>query len=208
MMQWNDVAGTVSKDAPIVGVLLGGLAGAAVGSLTAAALGTEATPDAVSAALLANPQAAALKLEELETNSRVQLQQLALTAEQNRLQAAAAAQHAARLAAVRHSVRKRAAAPPTDWVRPTITMLLLAGAAGIIYCVFSGLAEGLLRDATASLTIGTVIGYWFNELKQTLAFWFGTTGEAQRSSAEVLNFAVSPGSVTVPGEETTDKPGS
>lgn len=44
-------------------------------------------------------------------------------------------------------------------------------------CIFSGIAEDLLKNATSSLTIGTVIGYWFNELKQIMAFWFGTVKE-------------------------------
>lgn len=202
-MEWKDIAGVVGKAAPFVGGILGGPAGAAVGGLVATALGTKATPDAVSAALLADPQAA-LKVKELETSAKVQLQQLAVTAEQNRLQAAAA-QYAAE-AADRDSARKLAAAQPGDWVRPAITGLLLLGAIGIIFCVFSGVAEPLLRDATASLTIGTVIGYWFNELKQTLAFWFGTTRSEQRSSAEVLQFAVSPGSVAGPDEGASDKP--
>lgn len=106
-----------------------------------------------------------------------------MTAEQNRLQAAAA-QYAAK-AADRGSARNLAAQQPRDWVRPAVTVLLLLGAAGIVFFVFSGMGEGLLRDATASLTIGTVIGYWFNEFKQVLAFWFGTTGETQRANAEV-----------------------
>lgn len=203
-MDWKDLAGVVGKAAPIVGGILGGPAGAAVGGLVATALGTDSTPDAVSTALLSDPQAA-VKLKELETNSRVQLQQLAVTAEQNRLQAAAA-QYAAE-ASDRDSARKLAAQQPNDKVRPTITGVLLVGALGIIYFVFSGLADGLLRDATASLTVGTVIGYWFNELKQTLAFWFGTTGEAQQASNEVRRFAVSPGSVTTPDDAGAQPPG-
>lgn len=193
-MNWKDLSGVVGKAAPVLGGILGGPAGIAVGGLIATALGTDATPDAVSTALLGDPQAA-VKLKELETNSKVQLQQLAVTAEQNRLQAAAA-QYAAE-AADRDSARNLAAQQPRDWVRPAITVLLLLGAAGIVFFVFSGMAEGLLRDATASLTVGTVIGYWFNELKQTLAFWFGTTGETQRANAEVRQFAVSPGTVTM-----------
>lgn len=196
-MDWKDLAGVVSKAAPVLGGILGGPAGVAVGGLLATALGTDASPDSVSAAILRDPQAA-IKLKELETNSRVQLQQLAVTAEQNRLQAAAA-QHASE-AADRDSARRLAARQPRDWVRPAVTVLLLLGAAGIVFFVFSGMAEGLLRDATASLTIGTVIGYWFNELKQVLAFWFGTTGETQRANAEVRQFAVSPGSVTFPDD--------
>lgn len=202
-MDWKDLAGVVGKAAPILSGILGGPAGAAVGGLVATALGTDSTPDAVSTALLADPQAA-IKLKELETNSRVQLQQLAVTAEQNRLQAAAA-QYAAE-ASDRDSARKLAAQQPNDKVRPTITAVLLVGALGIVYFVFSGLADGLLRDATASLTVGTVIGYWFNELKQTLAFWFGTTGETQRANAEVRQFAVSPGSVTVPSDTGAHPP--
>lgn len=193
-MDWKDVAGVVGKAAPILGGILGGPAGAAVGGLVATALGTDATPDAVSTALLGDPNAA-VKLKELEVNSKVQLQQLAVSAEQNRLQAAAA-QYAAE-AADRDSARKLAAQQPKDWVRPSITVLLLLGAGGIVFFVFSGMADTLLRDATASLTIGTIVGYWFNELKQVLAFWFGTTGESQRTNAEVRQFAVSPGTVTV-----------
>lgn len=193
-MDWKDIAGVVGKAAPVIGGLIGGPAGVAVGGLVAAALGTDATPDAISQALTTDPNAL-VKLKELETNSRVQLQQLAVSAEQNRLQAAAA-QYAAE-SADRDSARKLAAQQTKDWVRPSITVLLLLGAAAIVVFVFSGSADGLLRDATASLTIGTIIGYWFNELKQVLAFWFGTTGETQRANEEVRQFAVSPGSVTI-----------
>lgn len=196
-MNWGDIAGVVGKAAPILGGILGGPAGAAVGGLISTALGTAATPDAVSEAILRDPNAA-LKLKELETNSKVELQKLAVTAEQNRIQAAAA-QFAAE-AADRDSARRLAAQQPQDWVRPTITVLLLAGAIAIVWFVFSGMAEGLLRDATASLTVGTVIGYWFNELKQTLAFWFGTTGAAQLSDADIRRFAISPGTVTLDGD--------
>lgn len=194
-MDWKDIAGVVGKAAPIVGGLLGGPAGAAVGGLISTALGTDSTPDAVSNAILADPQAA-VKLKELEINSKVELQKLAVTAEQNRLQVAAA-QYAAE-AADRDSARNLAAKQPNDWVRPTITIMLVAGAGGIGWAILSGAAEGLLRDATASLTVGTLLGYWFSELKQVLAFYFGTTGDAQKAGEQVLRFAVSPGSVTLP----------
>ncbi|MFA5493320.1 MAG: hypothetical protein WC247_00965 [Porticoccaceae bacterium] len=193
-MEWKDIAGIVGKAAPIVGGLIGGPAGAAVGGLVASALGTEATPDAISRALETDPQAA-VKLKELEVNSKTQLQTLAVTAENNRLQAAAV-QYAAE-AADRDSARRLAAQQTKDWVRPSVTVLLLMGAGVIVWFVFSGMADGLLKDATASLTIGTIIGYWFNELKQVLAFWFGTTGESQHANEEVRRFAVTPGSVTI-----------
>lgn len=201
-MDWKDLAGIVGKAAPIVGGILGGPAGAAVGGLVATALGTDATPDAVSAAILQDPEAA-VKLKELEVNSKVQLQQLSVTAEQNRLQAATA-QYAAE-AADRDSARKLAAQQPKDWIRPTITVLLTLGAGGIVWAILSGVAESLLRDTTASLTVGTLIGYWFNELKQVLAFYFGTTGEAQRAGDEIRQFATSPGTVAVPDNTPAGK---
>jgi len=193
-MNWKDIAGALGKAAPVLGGILGGPAGAAVGSLVAGALGTDATPEAVSKALTQDPQAL-VKLKELEVNAKVQLQQLAVSAEQNRLQAEAA-QYAAE-ASDRDSARQLAAKQPRDWVRPSVTVMMLLGAVTIVAFVFSGKADTLLRDATASLTIGTIIGYWFNELKQVLAFWFGTTGETHRAHEEVRRFAVAPGTVTL-----------
>jgi hypothetical protein len=192
-MDWKDVAGEVGKAAPLLGTVLGGPAGDAVGDLVAAVLGTQATPDAVSKVLLADPNAAAPKLKELEGNAKVQLQQLAVTAAQNRLQSETA-QSVAQAASRKPTIQR-----PRDWglwIRPLITCLMVAGAFGIVYCVFFGRAEELMNNSTASVTIGTVIGYWFSELKQTLAFWFGTTQSERNSSAEVLQFAVTPGSVT------------
>lgn len=63
-MNWNDLKDDIGKVAPIVGTLIGGPAGAAVGSLVSSALGTENTPDAVATALQ-NPDSL-LKLKQLE----------------------------------------------------------------------------------------------------------------------------------------------
>lgn len=57
-MNWKDLAGPIGKMAPVVGGLLMGPAGSAVGTLVAAALGTPAEPDAVQAAVSRDPQAA------------------------------------------------------------------------------------------------------------------------------------------------------
>jgi hypothetical protein len=62
-MDWKDIASTVGKAAPILGTLLGGPAGAAVGSIIASALGTGNDPAEVERAIAADPQAL-LKLRE------------------------------------------------------------------------------------------------------------------------------------------------
>lgn len=66
-MNWNDVAETVAKAAPVLGGALYGGAGYAVGSGIAKLLGVEDNPEAVQAALQKDPSAA-LKLRELEAD--------------------------------------------------------------------------------------------------------------------------------------------
>ena len=83
-MSWSDIKDAIGSAAPLVGSLLGGPVGGTVGTLIAHALGVPDSPDAVDAALKADPQALA-KIRELEIQQSVQLQQLAVTAEQNRM---------------------------------------------------------------------------------------------------------------------------
>lgn len=75
-MEWTDVAKAVGEFAPIIGTLLGGPAGGAIGSLVASGLGVANTPDAVSQALATNPDAA-VKLAQIEADEKVKFQELA-----------------------------------------------------------------------------------------------------------------------------------
>lgn len=194
-MNWKDIATKIGAAAPLVGSLLGGPAGSLVGSLVASALGTASDPAAVETALLASPEALA-KVREMEIAHQTELQRLAVKAEENRLQAEAA-QYAAE-AADRDSARRLAAQQPNDLIRPTITLVMLAGSLLIVAAVILGWAKEVMSDATMSLTLGTVIGFWFNELKQVMGFYFGMTKDASVQAKIVTDFAVSPGSVTKP----------
>ncbi len=194
-MNWSDVGSFVGKAAPMVGTLLGGPAGAAVGALVASALNVNADPDSVGAMLAGNPDAL-VKVQELQVNAKVQLQQLAVTAENNRLQAEAA-QYAAE-AADRDSARKLAAQQPRDIIRPAITIMLVLGSIGIMVAVLGGWAAETLKDNNSNMMVGIIVGYWFNEMKQTLGFYFGMTKESQSQNAIVTQFAVEPGTVTKP----------
>lgn len=189
-MQWSDIGKLVGTVAPTVGTLLGGPAGAAVGALVASALGTSNDPVSVSAALASDPAALAA-VQQAEINSKVQLQQLTVTAEQARL-SAAQAQYDAEVKD-RDSARTLAAAQPKDWIRPTIVVILLLGAIALAIAVF--FMPETLPQATV-LTIGTIIGFWFNELKQVLGFYFGSTKNASDTAAAITQFAVADGTVT------------
>lgn len=89
-LTWKDIAGAVGNVAPILGTLVGGPAGAAVGAMIASGLGCGNTPDDVKTALATNPDAA-VKLAQIEKDRQVDLQQLVVQAEQNRLAADTAA---------------------------------------------------------------------------------------------------------------------
>jgi len=64
-MEWKDIAKVVGQSAPILGTVLGGPAGGAIGSLVASVLGVSNEPDAVIEAIRMNPDVA-VKLKELE----------------------------------------------------------------------------------------------------------------------------------------------
>lgn len=79
-MDWKGLAARISTAAPLLGTLVGGPVGGAVGTaekMIAGALGVRETPEAIEAELLANPDAY-LKLKELELNNKVELQRLVL----------------------------------------------------------------------------------------------------------------------------------
>lgn len=199
-IQWSDLKGIVGKAAPILGTLVAGPAGTAIGGLIAAGLGVAATPEAVDSALSNNPDAL-VKLKQIESDNQVQLQKLAVTAENHRLQAANA-QYAAE-ASDRDSARKLAAQQPKDWMRPLLAIGVLLMTAYIVWSIMSGSAEGIIKDTTAALTVGTLIGYVISELKQVYGFYFGMTKEATAQNAAITQFAVTPGAVTTPDSTTT-----
>lgn len=200
-MEWKDIGNTLAKSLPVLGTVLGGPAGAAIGTLVSSALGVSNDADSVSAALAADPTAIE-KLKEVEINSKVQLQQLTVAAEQNRL--AAETQQLQAEQADRDSARKLAATQKGDWIRPSLAVLILIAIFGILIAVFGGFADGILKDTTAAVTVGTLIGYLFNEFKSVMAFYFGATHDAHRQNTAITNFAVSPGTVTNSGDKTND----
>ncbi|WP_325894028.1 3TM-type holin [Grimontia sp. NTOU-MAR1] len=73
---WETVKRLLGSAAPLIGTVIGGPAGSAVGAMVASTLGVEATPAAIEAELKANPDAL-LKIKELESEERLRLNDLA-----------------------------------------------------------------------------------------------------------------------------------
>jgi hypothetical protein len=77
-MKWEDVGSIVGKFAPLVGSAFGP-AGTIVGGLVSAALGVENTPEAITAEIRANPEAA-MKIIEMQERNKGDLEKLVITA--------------------------------------------------------------------------------------------------------------------------------
>jgi len=88
-MQWQDVASSVAKAAPILGTALAGPLGGAIGglvSILASQFGLtpeETTPDKINSLLMTDPNAA-VKLAEIDANYKIELQKIIL--EQQKLE--------------------------------------------------------------------------------------------------------------------------
>lgn len=111
-LDWKSLTSLVAKVAPTLGVALGGPGGATIGALIAAALGCEATPDSVTTALSIDPEAA-VKLRQIESDNKVQLQQLVVQLASNELAA-----DTARIQAVNATMQTEAASdhwPTYSW---------------------------------------------------------------------------------------------
>jgi len=193
-MNWSDLENAIGKAAPILGTLLGGPAGGAVGALISSSLGISNTPDELNAAIAADP-ALAEKLQEIQINSKNELQKLQVTAAQNQL-VAATAQYQAE-ASDRDSARKLAAQQPKDWIRPSIAIILTVGVICLTVLIFGGFASSQLTNPTSAAIIGTVLGYLFNELKQVYGFYFGMTKDGSNQTNAITAFATAPGSVSL-----------
>lgn len=74
---WDNIKELIGTSAPVIGTLLGGPAGGAVGGLISKVLGVDNTPEAIELALTNNPDAL-LKIKELETSNELAILQAEL----------------------------------------------------------------------------------------------------------------------------------
>jgi hypothetical protein len=156
-MDWKDIEGVIGNAAPLLGTLIGGPAGPVIGGMIASALGTQATPDAVSQAIAANPDAA-VKLRQIESDQATKLRELAVTAENNRLIAETAA-----VAAVNATMQTEAKAdhwPTYSW-RPFLGFcvgLNTISASALVLGVFGAVIFGAPQAAAAVTQLPSVLG--------------------------------------------------
>lgn len=161
-MDWKDLAGIIGKTAPLLGTLIGGPAGAAIGSVVASALGTDSTPEAVGHLLQTSPDAA-VKLAQIESDSKVKLQELAT--DQIKAELAAAAQAAGDVNKTMQVEASSEHWPTYSW-RPAIgfsVALAVLLSVLTVFCayaaaVFYNRAEGLAHLPGILAAIAGIIG--------------------------------------------------
>lgn len=157
-MEWSDITGLVGKYAPVVGTVIGGPGGAAVGAMVASALGVENSPKAVEKAIASDPDAA-LKLREFELDNEKHLREMAFKT----LDVELKDKQSARIA------HKNNPMPAVICV--ALTLLVAAGA----YFLFTKAIPTDNAEITY-LLFGTLLAKWGD----SIAYWVGTT----RSSAQ------------------------
>lgn len=158
-MSWADVGKAIAGAAPVLGSILGGPVGAVVGaagSLVASALGCEASPDAVQAALKANPEYA-LKLKDLEIQEQAQI----LRWQSEQLQAALSDRMSARERETELAKTGHGAA----WATSIVSIIVTVGFFAMLWAVLDGgrseLGDaGLMLLGTLSSAFGAVVQYY------------------------------------------------
>lgn len=164
-MEWKDVAGAVGKAAPLLGTLLGGPAGAALGGIVASVLGTSNSPDAVSQALAANPDAA-VKLQALETARATRFQELAAEQALADLQASTAD---------RASARDREVKAGDTLTPRTLAFAVTVGFFGVLAWLLIVGKPDAGGDALLVM-LGALGGAW----SAIVAYYFGSSAGSQR----------------------------
>ena len=158
-MEWSEIAKDVGKFAPLLGGVIGGPGGAALGGLVSAALGVANTPDAVSQALTTNPDVA-VKLAQIESDQKVALQ--GMVVDQAKAQIAA---EVSATVSVNTTMQGEAASthwPTYSW-RPAIGFSVAFAIALSVVTVFVTYGAATFWERTEGLqylpgTLGAIVG--------------------------------------------------
>lgn len=167
-MSWSlsEVGAAIAKAAPVLGGIIGGPAGSAVGgalSLAASALGVDATPEAIMQAVKDDPDAL-IRLRELEVQERATL----LKWQTAQIQADVEDRKSARQASVDGGDRMR-----LFWM----SLFLFCVAFGLEGAIlFLGFAQGISGEL-----VGRVMGTVDTLAVMVGTFWYGTTRSTQNS---------------------------
>lgn len=164
---WDNVKNIIGSAAPMIGTIIGGPAGTAVGSLVASALGVENTSAAIEQELRSNPDAL-VKLKQLEFENQVELKKIAF-------------QHAALASDERKAeildLQNARVNHKDHWMPSLLTICLSLMVAGMFAALFI-LETPKQFDQVVIMITGAVLGAFGN----SVSFWLGSSkGSADKS---------------------------
>lgn len=168
-MDWREVGSVAAKAAPVLGAVLGGPVGAiagAAGTLLASALGVEASPEAVNAALQ-DPQAL-VRVREIEAEERARLLDWQARQVEAELRDVADAR-AMQVAVVQ-------AGHGSAWVMPVLAVLVVMAFISVVIAVIFLGPQGL--GEAGSLLVGGLI----SAVMSVLGYYFGSSLGSSRKT--------------------------
>tara|TARA_R110002096_G_scaffold427197_1_gene637733 strand:+ start:75 stop:602 length:528 start_codon:yes stop_codon:yes gene_type:complete len=157
-MNWDNVKSLIGNSAPIIGGLLGGPAGAGIGTLISSVLGVEDNPNAVINELKANPEAM-LKLQQMQTTHKEKLEEFRLSEIEMNLKDVASARD--------RQIKSETATGQKDWNLYALAWLIVGGYFGLIFFLLSGTVPEdktgviYMLFGTLATAFGGVIQYFF-----------------------------------------------
>jgi len=171
-MKWSDLSKTIGKVAPMLGTALGGPMGGAIGAVVSSALGVSNEPEAVAAAMKADPNIV-VKLKEIESQNESSLRDHTfkmLAIEQKEIDSARTMQAAALGQEDLFSKR---------FVYYFASCLCIFGALYITAITFFEIPTDNVRFADTCL--GFILGSMFSPV---VGFFFGTSFGSRKKSNE------------------------
>lgn len=168
---WDKIKEYVGPVAPMIGSLVGGPAGGAVGTLIASALGVEDNPIAIEDELRRNPDAL-LKIKELELTHKVEFEKLTLEDTKVRLLDTQDARHA--------EIERMKAGGSNEF------MYYLAGAIVCgFFLVIIGLFFKAIPDASKDVAY-ILLGTLGAEFGQVVRYFFGSSKGSSDKTAMLM----------------------
>lgn len=176
-MDLSNLAKTVAYFAPLLGSILPIPGGAVVGQLIAHEFGGDASnPDALAATVVADPDAK-VKLAQIESNTKVQLQQILMQNAQNQLVAQTAQIQSD--AADRSDARK---INSNSYMPAIVTFIIIVG---FFACFSIMLLYGATADTAQVLYM--MIGTISTAFGGAVTYWLGSSASSRSKDAAIHN---------------------